>query len=122
MPVAGSQFFITTIAAPHLDKKHVVVGKVVEGMEVVRKVEAVPTNKQDVPRKRVVISDSGTDCANGANPTTAPCEVQAFMDKVRAEKDPEKRKALLIERKAQLTANPRDKASYAKDFFGMFDG
>ena len=61
-------------------------------------------------------------CANGANPTTAPCEVQAFMDKVRAEKDPEKKKALLIERKTQLSTNPRDKASYAKDFFGMFDG
>ena len=61
-------------------------------------------------------------CANGANPKTAPCEVQAFMDKVRVEKDPEKKKALLIERKTQLAANPRDKASYAKDFFGMFDG
>ena len=30
-------------------------------------------------------------CANGANPKTAPCEVQAFMDKVRVEKDPEKK-------------------------------
>ena len=61
-------------------------------------------------------------CANGANPTTAPCELQAFMTKVRAEKDPEKKKALLEERKKELAANPRDKASYAKDFFGMFDG
>ena len=29
-------------------------------------------------------------CVNGANPTTAPCEVQAFVTKVRAEPDAEK--------------------------------
>ena len=61
-------------------------------------------------------------CANGANPTTAPCEVQAFITKVRAETDAEKKKVLLEARKKELAANPRDKAAYAKEFFGMFDG
>ncbi|XP_028390725.1 peptidyl-prolyl cis-trans isomerase B-like [Dendronephthya gigantea] len=54
----GSQFFITTVKTPWLNGKHVVFGKVLEGMDVVRKVENVDAD-QSKPKKDCVIEDSG---------------------------------------------------------------
>ena len=51
----GSQFFITTIPTGWLTGKHTIFGEVVEGYEVVEKIEAVPRNAQDRPHKNVVL-------------------------------------------------------------------
>merc|ERR1712185_43350 len=55
----GSQFFLTTVPTPWLDGRHVVFGKVIEGMDVVKKIEDTPTNAGDKPNEDVVIVKAG---------------------------------------------------------------
>ena len=48
---AGSQFFLMVASAPHLDGQYTVYGRVVEGMDVVDKIVALPRDSRDNPKR-----------------------------------------------------------------------
>ncbi|GLC37960.1 hypothetical protein PLESTB_001498000 [Pleodorina starrii] len=71
----GSQFFICTVPCPWLNGKHVVFGRVVEGMTTVKRMEVVG-QRSGKPSRRVMITDCGQ----------LPSKLQMML-KLKAEKE-----------------------------------
>ncbi|TPX30776.1 hypothetical protein SmJEL517_g05747 [Synchytrium microbalum] len=55
----GSQFFITCAKTDFLDGKHVVFGRLVDGLLTLRKMENVPTGVNNRPKLAVTIAECG---------------------------------------------------------------
>lgn len=55
----GCQFFLTTVPTPHLDGKHVVFGRVIQGMDVVSGIEMTRTDAGDRPMSPVTVGGCG---------------------------------------------------------------
>ena len=59
---AGSQFFIVTHTSPHLDGEYAGFGKVIEGIDILDKLEGVDTSSgSDKPKEDVIIESISVD-------------------------------------------------------------
>lgn len=55
----GSQFFITLKETPWLDDKHVVFGILLDGFDIIKKIEKLDTDEQDKPLQEIKVIDCG---------------------------------------------------------------
>merc|ERR1719482_1950453 len=68
----GSQFFICTVKTPWLDGKHVVFGKVIEGMDIVKAVEAVGSQSGKTSKEVKIVDSGELEMPPEASPAPAP--------------------------------------------------
>lgn len=54
---AANNSFITYRPVPHLDRKHTVFGKVVGGLEILDKLENIPTDHDERPKEEIKINN-----------------------------------------------------------------
>jgi len=88
----GSQFFITLAATPHLNNRHTVFGKVIEGMDVVKSVK-VGTVIDSVRIRRTGSAESFTKGSSAVFDSMVAVAEQSIVEQRKRAEEEEKRKA-----------------------------
>jgi len=84
----GSQFFICTATTDFLNNRHVVFGQVIEGMDVVRKMETYGTRtERGETTAKIVIADCGELNADGTKKAPAPPQEEAKPEPAKTESE-----------------------------------
>ena len=85
----GSQFFITLRDTKWYDEKHVVFGKVIEGMDYIKEIEGVKIDDDDKPEENILIENCG-EIKDGVE--IDPEKMKEILEKERKEKEEEKKR------------------------------
>jgi cyclophilin family peptidyl-prolyl cis-trans isomerase len=101
----GSQFFITLDELPELDGKHVVFGKVVEGLHIVKQMEALGS-EDGKPSKRITIKQCGQVASKDENGEIVPMKIEPAAKRQRRDNEPKEVRVLHIIRKHAGSRRP----------------
>ena len=103
----GSQFFITTAEAPHLDGVHVVFGQVISGKEVIQEIEELQVDKKNRPLQDARIVKCGELIPKKK---VAESSEEESSSSSSDEEEKEKRKLKKMKKKAKKAAKKALKA------------
>jgi len=118
----GSQFFVTTAPASHLDSLHVVFGQVVSGKEVIKEIEDLDTDKKDRPlqdarvvncgelmRKAVKPKKKKVSSSEASSPETSESSSSESSSSDEEEKKKRKKKKKKKDKKKKSKKSKKDK-------------